>query len=209
MSVRKWTACKDSDMSAVDIDGPHVDVSLLPPVAGAPCRGCKQPHRVTCRHMRIAPVFVHLWMHRAYGRYRFIAAQHKIKVRRWPAWTGRCQAAGAQLALILARNSAMNHLSTRHLLWLRIADQLSCQGRVESTALAAVFAFHGGNPASLPASSSPEMLSILKLDHRMCDQLLHAAAHKPAGLESDCAKQSIRSACFASRAHASRYSQTV
>ena len=75
------------------------------------------------------------------------------------------------------------------LLWIRIADHLSGQARVESLALAAVFAFKGGNPgiaatlitradvaARRDHTEFPPMLSILKLDHRVRDHLPHAAA---------------------------------
>jgi hypothetical protein len=66
------------------------------------------------------------------------------------------------------------------LLWIRIADQLSGQARIEALTLAAVFALQGGNPgiaATLITRVSvatrrdrteiPAMLDILKLDHRV------------------------------------------
>jgi hypothetical protein len=76
------------------------------------------------------------------------------------------------------------------LLWMRIADQLSAQPRIEALTLAAVFAFRGGNPhiaateitraeveaARRDHTELPPMVNILKLDHRVRDHLPHVAA---------------------------------
>jgi hypothetical protein len=75
------------------------------------------------------------------------------------------------------------------LLWIRIADQLSGQARIEALTLAAVFALQGGNPgiaatlitrvdvaARRERTEIPAMIGILKLDHRVRDHLPHAAA---------------------------------
>ena len=75
------------------------------------------------------------------------------------------------------------------LLWIRIADQLSGQARIEALTLAAVFALQGGNPgiaATLITRVSvatrrdhteiPAMLEILKLDHRVRAHLPQADA---------------------------------
>jgi hypothetical protein len=75
------------------------------------------------------------------------------------------------------------------LLWIRIADQLSGQARIEALTLAAVFALQGGNPgiaATLitrvdvatrrDSIEIPPMLGILKLDHRVRAHLPHTAA---------------------------------
>jgi hypothetical protein len=75
------------------------------------------------------------------------------------------------------------------LLWIRIADQLSGQARIEALTLAAVFALQGGNPgiaATLITRVSvatrrdrteiPAMLDILKLDHRVRAHLPQADA---------------------------------
>ena len=74
------------------------------------------------------------------------------------------------------------------LLWIRIADQLSGQARIEALTLAAVFALQGGNPgiaatlitrvdvaARRERTEIPAMIGILKLDHRVRDHLPHAA----------------------------------
>ena len=75
------------------------------------------------------------------------------------------------------------------LLWIRIADQLSAQPRIEALTLAAVFALTGGNPAICATlitraviaarrdhTELPPMIDILKLDHRVRDHLPHVAA---------------------------------
>jgi hypothetical protein len=75
------------------------------------------------------------------------------------------------------------------LLWIRIADQLSGQARIEALTLAAVFALQGGNPGIAATLSTrvdvaarrerteiPAMIGILQLDHRVRDHLAHAAA---------------------------------
>ena len=75
------------------------------------------------------------------------------------------------------------------LLWIRIADHLSGQARIEALALAATFAFNGGNPGiaatlitrvdvayrRLERTEYPQMLSILKRDHRVRSHLPLAA----------------------------------
>lgn len=66
------------------------------------------------------------------------------------------------------------------LLWIRIADQLSGQARIESLTLAAVFALAGGNPgicatlidrvdvaARRDHTEFPPILEVLNLDHRV------------------------------------------
>ncbi|ETZ38093.1 hypothetical protein [Mycobacterium intracellulare] len=66
------------------------------------------------------------------------------------------------------------------LLWIRIADQLSGQARIESLTLAATFALAGGNPgisatlidrvdvaARRNHTEAPPILEVLKLDHRV------------------------------------------
>ena len=75
------------------------------------------------------------------------------------------------------------------LLWIRIADQLSGQARIEALTLAAVFALKGGNPgiaatlitrvdvaARRQGTQIPAMIGILKLDQRVRDHLPHTAA---------------------------------
>lgn len=76
------------------------------------------------------------------------------------------------------------------LLWIRIADHLSGQPRIEAFALAAVFAFNAGNPGlaatyitaadvatrRIERTEYPAMLDVLKLDHRVRAHLPHAAA---------------------------------
>ena len=75
------------------------------------------------------------------------------------------------------------------LLWLRIADQLSGQARIEALTLAAVFALQGGNPGIAATlitrvdvatrrehTEIPAMVGILKLDHRVRAHLPHTAA---------------------------------
>jgi hypothetical protein len=76
------------------------------------------------------------------------------------------------------------------LLWIRIADHLSGQPRIEALALAAVFAFNAGNPGLAAThitavdvatrrtqpTEYPAMLNILKLDHRVRAHLPHVAA---------------------------------
>jgi hypothetical protein len=75
------------------------------------------------------------------------------------------------------------------LLWIRIADQLSGQARIEALTLAAVFALQGGNPGSAATlitrvsvatrrdrTEIPAMLDILKLDHRVRAHLPQADA---------------------------------
>ncbi|MGO9694925.1 MAG: hypothetical protein ACLPYO_14365 [Mycobacterium sp.] len=75
------------------------------------------------------------------------------------------------------------------LLWIRIADQLSGQARIEALTLAAVFALQGGNPGIAATlitrvsvatrrdhTENPAMLDILKLDHRVRAHLPQADA---------------------------------
>lgn len=76
------------------------------------------------------------------------------------------------------------------LLWIRIADHLSGQPRIEALTLAAVFAFNAGNPGLAAThittadvatrrtehTEYPPMLKILKLDHRVRAHLPHTAA---------------------------------
>jgi hypothetical protein len=73
------------------------------------------------------------------------------------------------------------------LLWSRIGDHLSGQARIEALTLAAVFALKGGNPGISATfitrvdvavrsehTTTPAMLDILKLDHRIREHLPHA-----------------------------------
>jgi hypothetical protein len=75
------------------------------------------------------------------------------------------------------------------LLWIRIADQLSGQARIEALTLAALFALQGGNPGIAATlitrvdvatrrdhTEIPAMLDILKLDHRVRAHLPQAVA---------------------------------
>lgn len=73
------------------------------------------------------------------------------------------------------------------LLWIHIADHLAGQSRAEALALAATFAFTGGNPgiaatlidrAAVTARRDhvefPPVLDVLKLDHRIREHLATA-----------------------------------
>jgi hypothetical protein len=75
------------------------------------------------------------------------------------------------------------------LMWIRIADHLSGQPRVEALGLAAIFAFRGGNPgiaatlitraevaARRDHTEFPPVLDVLKLDHRIREHLAYVAA---------------------------------
>lgn len=88
----------------------------------------------------------------------------------------------------LLHNIAQRRPLPAALLWIRIADHLSGQARIESLTLAAIFALAGGNPgitarlidrvdvsARRDHTEFPPILDVLKLDHRVREQL-HAVA---------------------------------